>query len=392
MKVLQELKVCRPLRFSQQDILTRGTVEQAENLDYNSTELFSGGIDPDNLPQAIINGKCQEIYPHMRLRVNTIWEIVEASGKETAYTDKHPAYDIVRGPSGKGLTVGYFPEIQSVANTVDATIAYDQLHVDAFLDWIAGEGKTPEHSEIQGAGLTTTPALFGGNFQAVSVGQKTAGYTNGTNQAFTAPLLKALDFVDNSLGQVVSALKAKNIYKETLIIVASKHGQAPKNPALYRKIDPALIVPATGVNVSWVTTDDIALIFLEDQSTLSTAVAGLEKATSELQIQDIIYGSRLTALGYGDPLKDPAVPDIIVRVDLGVIYTTSTAKIAEHGGLSDDDRKVACFVSGSGLKKTVFDQKVSTRQVAPTVLKVLGLNPEELQGAKIQGTPLLEGF
>ena len=144
--------------------------------------------------------------------------------------------------------------------------------------------------------------------------------------------------------------------------------------------------------MSWVTTDDIALIFLEDQSTLSTAVAGLEKATSELQIQDIIYGPRLTALGYGDPLKDPAVPDIIVRVDLGVIYTTSTAKIAEHGGLSDDDRKVACFVSGSGLKKTVFDQKVSTRQVAPTVLKVLGLSPEELQGAKIQGTPLLKGF
>jgi hypothetical protein len=32
------------------------------------------------------------------------------------------------------------------------------------------------------------------------------------------------------------------------------------------------------------------------------------------------------------------VPDIIVQPDLGVIYTTSTAKIAEHGGLSNDDR------------------------------------------------------
>ena len=190
----------------------------------------------------------------------------------------------------------------------------------------------------------------------------------------------------------MSALKAKNIYDDTLIIVASKHGQAPINPALYRKIDPALIAPATGVNVTWITSDDIALIFLEDQSQIDTAVANLQKATSELQIQDIIYGARQKALGFGNPFTDPAVPDIIIRVDLGVIYTTSTAKIEEHGGLSDDDRHVACIVSNPGLKKKVFDQETSTRQVGPTILKVLGLNPADLQGAHIEGTRVLEGF
>ncbi len=45
--------------------------------------------------------------------MNTIFEVVHAHG-QTAYTDKHPAYDLVRGPSGKGLSVGYFPEIQSL--------------------------------------------------------------------------------------------------------------------------------------------------------------------------------------------------------------------------------------------------------------------------------------
>ena len=371
-------------------ILTKEVVVFTEDLDYNNTKLFSGGINPDNLPQKVVDGKCQEIYPHSRLRVNTIFEVVEASGKQTAYADKHPAYDIVRGPSGKGLTVGYFPEINAVPTEVNTTIAYDKLHVDAFLDWI--DGKTPANSEIQGVGLKTTPTLFGGNFQAVSVAQKVAGYTNGTVQNFTPPLLEAIDFVDDSLGKVVSALKAKNIYDETLIIIASKHGQAPINPALYRKIDPALIAPATGVNVTWVTSDDIALIFLEDQSTVHTAVANLQKATSKLQIQDIIYGSRQQAMGLGNPLTDPAVPDIIVQVDLGVIYTTSTAKIAEHGGVSDNDRHVACIVSNPGLHKTVFDQHTSTRQVGPTVLKVLGLNPADLQGASIERTQVLEGF
>jgi hypothetical protein len=142
-----------------------------ESKDYNSTELFSGGIDPENLPQAVINGECTNVYPHRRIRVNTIWELVHEAGRQTAYTDKHPAYDIVRGPSGKGLSVGYFPEIAAIGPTVEDTIAYDQLHVNAFLDWI--NGTTPDNSEVQDK-LTGTPILFGGNYQSVSVAQKFA--------------------------------------------------------------------------------------------------------------------------------------------------------------------------------------------------------------------------
>jgi len=132
-----------------------------ESIDFNSTELFSGGIDPVNLPKALIGGKCTAIYPHARLRVNTVFEVVHSKGKDTAYTDKHPAYDLVRGPSGQGLSEGYFPEIASVANTVDATIGYDQLHVDAFLNWL--DGTSPKNAE---GCLKGVPTLFGGNFQA----------------------------------------------------------------------------------------------------------------------------------------------------------------------------------------------------------------------------------
>lgn len=335
------------------------------------------------------NGSCQEIYPHERLRVNTIWEVVEASGLQTAYADKHPAYDLVRGPSGRGLTIGYFPEIAAVNNTVTATIAYDQLHVDAFLQWISG--KTPANSEVQGKGLTGIPALFGGNFQAVSVAQKRSGYQRGS-LAFTPDLVTAFDFVDRSLGKVIGALKSEGIYDETLVMVASKHGQAPIDPTLFRKVSPDLVTSYTGVNVSQATTDDVALIWLDDQNTLETAVANLNMARSTLQIQDLIYGERLVAMGFGNPLIDPAVPDIIIRPELGVIYTTSKSKIAEHGGLSEDDRQVACFVSNSGLKMRKVSGHISTQRIGPTVLKVLGLSPRALQGAVAEEVPLLQGF
>jgi hypothetical protein len=77
-------------------LLISSSVEYDETDDYNLNLLFSGGIDPANLPEAKINGKCQPLYPHERVRVNTLFEVAVAAGKKTAYADKHPSYDIVR--------------------------------------------------------------------------------------------------------------------------------------------------------------------------------------------------------------------------------------------------------------------------------------------------------
>jgi phosphoglycerol transferase MdoB-like AlkP superfamily enzyme len=78
------------------------------------------------------------------------------------------------------------------------------------------------------------------------------GYLAGTLQ-FSPDVLQAIDFVDNSLGQVVAKLKQKNIYDDTLFIVASKHGQAPIDPTKYGKVDPTAVTNATGVDILWQT-------------------------------------------------------------------------------------------------------------------------------------------
>jgi hypothetical protein len=100
-----------------------------------------------------------------------------------------------------------------------------------------------------------------------------------------------------------------------------------------------------------------------------------------LQINETISGAALIAQGFGDPTKDPAVSGIIIRPNLGTCYFTGTSKTAEHGGLNDDDRKMACIVSNPSLKKTKITQQVSTKQVAPTILKALSLNPSALKGS-----------
>jgi hypothetical protein len=99
-----------------------------------------GGIDPKKLPLDPAHG-CKPVYPHQFLRVNTIFEVVKAAGKRTAWADKHPAYDLVNGPSGKGVDDLYTPEIAAGGADGERTKAEanDDLKVAALLNEIAGK-------------------------------------------------------------------------------------------------------------------------------------------------------------------------------------------------------------------------------------------------------------
>src|SRR6266436_1645936 len=76
-----------------------------ESIDvYNSANLSLNIIDPKKLPRRLdAEGNCVLVYPHTAIRTNTIFEAVKAAGGTTAWADKHPAYDLVNGPSGKGV-------------------------------------------------------------------------------------------------------------------------------------------------------------------------------------------------------------------------------------------------------------------------------------------------
>jgi arylsulfatase A-like enzyme len=94
-------------------------------------------------------------------------------------------------------------------------------------------------------------------------------------------------------------------------------------------------------------------------------------------------------LKFNDPLKDNRTPDVIVQPIYGTIYTTSTAKNAEHGGLSFGDTNVGLIVSNAGLKASVVKTPVVTSQVAPTILHALGLDPQSLKSVRVEKTVVL---
>ena len=162
--------------------------------------------------------------------------------------------------------------------------------------------------------------------------------------------------------------------------------------AAFKEVDPANLTTEIGVNTSFITTDDIGLVFFQNRADLNKAVVNLEAHKTDLRIDQLIYGQQQIDLGFGNAMKDPAVLDTIVQPIKGIIYTTSKSKIAEHGGGSIDDRLVAYFSHNPRLHKQTFNGQLYTTQVAPTILKALGLDPQKLQGADAEGTQPLPGL
>src|SRR6202035_4577501 len=149
-----------------------------ESIDLYVNGVSQNVIDPKALPHYIDpKGHCASFYPHNALRTNTLFEVVKAEhAGRTAWADKHPAYDLVNGPSGTGVDDLYTPEITNVGGfdatvSVDCTVVNDQKKVAGIINEINGL----KHDGTPGQG---TPTVFGMNFQAVSVGQKVS-HDNG---------------------------------------------------------------------------------------------------------------------------------------------------------------------------------------------------------------------
>jgi len=208
-------------------------------------------IDPSQLP--VDPASCTPVYPHAYLRVNTIFEVARSAGLRTAWSDKHPAYEVLNGPSGSGVQDLFTPEINSEApgsgSSVDwtgdnaLTQQYDSYKVQAVLNEIGGF----DHS---GAHRVGTPAIFGMNFQTVSTAQKlpsSDGLTGGylADGVTPGPLLaRALDFVNGKVGELLTAISRRHLDDSTVVILSAKHGQSPQTGAALTRIDDGPILDA----------------------------------------------------------------------------------------------------------------------------------------------------
>jgi hypothetical protein len=430
---------------------TGTTTEFDEGIDLNQTLLNGGApagvdggiasIDSNKLVRNPALG-CAPVYPWNFVRTNTIFGVIHAAGGYTAWSDKHPSYSAVAGPgNGSNVDDYYAPEINSIpvslpsvpgcsplpdqthvsasdtwTNSFQNIQCYDSLKVQAVINEINGLTHNGAHS-------APPPTLLGMNFQAVSVGQKlieksisvTGGYQDSIGTP-TPALLGEIQFADTAIGKMVAALQSNGIYENTLIIISAKHGQSPIDSARYLGIanstgDPITTSPATilanagciplsesPLNATGLgpTEDDVSLVWLNSSCTTASAVSLLRSASPTTNnvagIGEIFSGSILETYFNAPglpPSGDPRTPDILVTPDIGVTYSGSGKKLAEHGGFSRDDTNVILLVSNPRFRATTVTSPVGTAQIAPTILAALGLDPNQLQAVQLEHTQLL---
>jgi predicted AlkP superfamily pyrophosphatase or phosphodiesterase len=369
------------------DCSTRGAVAPYDEvIDVNPGAEFTT-IDPNLLPRDPDHG-CVPVFPHSYLKVNTIFEVIKAHGGRTAITDKHPAYDLYNGPSGTGVDDLFTPEAAPFKNSIAQTQADDEVKVQAILHQIDGF----DHTGTVNVGV---PTIFGMNFQNPNIGQKVAGFTDA-NGDLSAGLAAAYDYVDGALQRMVNELRAQNLLNSTMVIITAKHANSPVDPALRHAIGagiyPTLIESVRPGLTAQVTTDTIAVIWLTDHSRTADVVATLQANASLIGAEAIYSGTDFDTL-FGGSLKSSAnrQPDIIVEPKLGVIYTGGSKKV-EHGGFHEDDISVPIMISQPGIDAHMVAAPVETKQIAPTILKALGINPRELQAVVLEKTRSLPGL
>ena len=410
---------------------------------YSLTDGGIKSIDPRKLNRDPFN-HCNPVYSWNFIRTNSIYGVIHAAGGHTAWSDKHAAYAAVNGHTDGTLPLNvddyYSPEVNSNVIALpglmtvfgdDCSIVdpasdwtrsfkeircYDQLKVNAVLNQINGKTHL-------GGSNAPVPVIFGMNFQAVSVGQKLiqhgvkGGYMNAAGDP-TPNMQNEIEFVDKAIGQMVTALKNQDdLFENTTIIITAKHGQSPIDTHRFQELGngitttPSTLLFNSGLLAQTAcefnggtppcppgvggglgsTEDDISLNWLKDSDSTVAAVDLLETNAAAAGIGQIFYGASITT-DYNSPLIDSRTPDIIVAPNVGVVYTGSSAKQAEHGGFANDDTKVMLLVSNPNIDQNTNYQFVETKQVAPTILQILGLDPNALDAVKMEGTAVLPGL
>jgi arylsulfatase A-like enzyme len=239
------------------------------------------------------------------------------------------------------------------------------------------------------------------------------GYLPGTRTP--GPLLSsALDYVNAQLQRFDQEIQAQGLAGSTAIIITAKHGQSPQDPNQLTRIKDGPIIDA--INAAWTaahpgagnlivagTDDDLWQSYLSDTSQAAAdfvknylwnhTATGVTYSggTRTLQHSGLaaIYAGQSAAEFFGVPATDPRHPDVFGRVQVGAVYTGGS-KIAEHGGNNPADRSVPLVVYAPGVVPAArVHSWVETTQVAPTTLKLLGLDPKALRAVRIAGTRVL---
>lgn len=211
----------------------------------------------------------------------------------------------------------------------------------------------------------------------------------------------ALKRLDNRLGDVVAKLKEIGIYEDSVIVVLGDHSSKDGHSNLYinslfekkgllkKKSDETI----ESYDVMCKSSDGSAYIYAKEKISDKTILDILNPLVEDGIIEKIYTSEEANALG-GDPqcrfMLEAVegyffIDDVKDRLTIPIKELVGKQKklcVNNHGYSphTKKDYETVFFISGKGIKKNVFIEKMSLVDEGPTFAKIMGFNMKNTDG------------
>ena len=221
------------------------------------------------------------------------------------------------------------------------------------------------------------------NFVIVNLGA--ADYAAHSFGPESIRYLLTLEYLDGLVGDLLKALDDLGIRQRTAVIVSADHGFSDVDPT--RLVAPVADVgghrlealAARGIEHYLTNTGGSSMgVYVRDKGRVADAVAALraEPWCEAVYCQDAkaACDRTLESLHAFFPGRSPDL-----MVDLDDDAALNFAQPGQHGSLRHDDMAIPLILSGAGVAAGKVAGEARLVDVAPTVMRLLGLPPEGLR-------------
>jgi hypothetical protein len=209
-----------------------------------------------------------------------------------------------------------------------------------------------------------------------------AGHSFGPE---SARYREAIEFLDGLVGDLLKAVDDMGIRARTTVIVSADHGFSDVDAT--RVVAPAsdagghrlASLASRGIEHYLSNTGGASMgVYVRDKARIADAVAALraEPWCEAVYCEDKKAGCDLSLTSLHDYFPGRS-PDIMVDLDDDTALNYPQA--GQHGSLRHEDMAIPLILSGAGIAAGKVEGEARLVDVAPTVLRLLGLPPDGLR-------------
>jgi predicted AlkP superfamily pyrophosphatase or phosphodiesterase len=211
--------------------------------------------------------------------------------------------------------------------------------------------------------------------------------------------LTAMAWLDSQVNRIVQVLERPEFAKRSTLIIVSDHGFRSYRHRIHANVllqEKGIVASVDGKlrGDAWVVPEGgSAMVYVTNSGRKAELIPRLKSIYAEGEGIEKVYGVEdFAALGLPTPSESDQGPDLVLAARPDYAFSGDSAKSyitdatgGTHGFLNSDPQMQAIFLAwGEGVPKNAQLGSITSREVAPTIAKLLGL---EFESAKSSALP-----